>query len=137
MSRSWTGLIGRAVLVVDDHDDSRQLLRMMLTAHGASVFTAASVATARLALAEQLPDVLITDLAMPIEDGYGLLDYCRQHPDARLQTLPIVALTGYGNQQAAERVLAAGFDAFVAKPVEPLEIGRIVSDLLRRRDGAP
>ena len=66
---------------------------------------------------------------MPGEDGFGLLDYCRHHVDPQLQTLPILALTAYGGQQAQDRVLAAGFDAYLAKPVEPAEVGKIVREL--------
>ncbi|MBA3272083.1 MAG: response regulator [Acidobacteria bacterium] len=129
MTERWSDLDGHRVLVVDDNEDTRNVLATMLEAHGATVSTAASVADARLALAGPLPDVLITDLAMPIEDGFGLLEYCRQHSDGNLQGLPILALTAYGGQQAQDRVLAAGFDAYLAKPVEPLEVGRVVREL--------
>jgi signal transduction histidine kinase/ActR/RegA family two-component response regulator len=126
----WSGLDGHTVLLVDDNEDTRHVLGTILEAHGAKVTAVESVADARTALARQIPDVLITDLAMPVEDGFGLLDYCRHHPDARLQKLPILALTAYGGQQAQERVLAAGFDAYLAKPVEPTEVGRIVKKLV-------
>lgn len=132
MSEQWSDLRGHTVLVVDDNEDTRHVLATMLEAHGAVVATAASVADARTALATALPDVLITDLAMPVEDGFGLLDYCRHHSDARLQSLPILALTAYGGQQAQDRVIAAGFDAYLAKPVEPIDVGRIVRDLAIR-----
>lgn len=132
MSEQWSDLRGHTVLVVDDNEDTRQVLATVLEAHGAAVVTAASVADARAALAAALPDVLITDLAMPVEDGFGLLDYCRHHSDARLQALPILALTAYGGQQAQDRVIAAGFDAYLAKPVEPVDVGRIVRDLALR-----
>jgi CheY-like chemotaxis protein len=129
MTQRWSDLDGHHVLVVDDNEDTRNVLATMLEAHGATVSTAASVAEARSALTTRLPDVLITDLAMPVEDGFGLLDYCRHHADPRLQTLPILALTAYGGQQAHDRVIAAGFDAYLAKPVEPIEVGRIVREL--------
>ena len=130
MSEPWADLRGHHVLVVDDNEDTRLVLATMLEAHGATVLTAGSVAEARAALADRLPDVLITDLAMPVEDGFGLLEYCRHHADARFQSLPILALTAYGGKQAADRVLAAGFDAYLAKPVEPVEVGRLVWQLL-------
>ena len=133
MIQRWSDLKGHHVLVVDDNEDTRQLLGTMLEAHGATVGMAASVADARAALTVRLPDVLITDLAMPVEDGYGLLEYCRQNSDPRLQTLPILALTAYGGKQAEDRVLAAGFDAYLAKPVEPSEVGRLVYDLAAKR----
>jgi CheY-like chemotaxis protein len=132
MTEPWADLRGHRVLVVDDNDDARTMLATILEAHGAIVFTAASVAEARARLAEGLPGVLVTDLAMPGEDGFELLEYCRFHAETRFQTLPIVALTAYGGQQAADRVLAAGFDAYLVKPVEPAEVGRVVRDLAVR-----
>jgi CheY-like chemotaxis protein len=129
MTERWSDLNGHHVLVVDDNEDTRNVLATMLEAHGADVVTAASVAEARVALDRRLPHVLVTDLAMPVEDGFGLLEYCRHHADPRLQTLPILALTAYGGQQAHDRVIAAGFDAYLAKPVEPVEVGRVVRDL--------
>ncbi|MGH9176413.1 MAG: response regulator, partial [Vicinamibacterales bacterium] len=130
---AWSSLDGHAILVVDDNEDTRGVLRTMLEAHGARVSTAGSVDDARRALAREVPDVLITDLAMPVEDGYGLLEHCRQHADSRLQTLPILALTAYGGQMAQDRVMAAGFDAYLAKPVEPAEVGKIVRELALRK----
>jgi CheY-like chemotaxis protein len=136
MAQQWARLDGRTVLVVDDNEDSRLVLRAMLEAHGARVLTVGSVHEAREALARSLPDVLITDLAMPGEDGFGLLAYCRHHEDPRLQALPILALTAYGNQQAQDRMLAAGFDAYLPKPVEPSEVGEIVLDLALRNSSS-
>ena len=136
MRQRWSDLEGHTVLVVDDNEDTRNVLGTMLEAHGAKVSTAASVEEARIALAQQLPDVLITDLAMPVEDGFGLLEYCRHHNDPRLQQLPILALTAYGGQQAQDRVLAAGFDAYLAKPVEPAEVGRVVRELSTKSSSA-
>ncbi len=136
MAYRWTALEGRTVLVVDDNEDSRNVLRAILEAHGARVSTADSVHEARHALARELPDVLITDLAMPVEDGFGLLDYCRHHADPQFQALPILALTAYGTQQAQDRVLAAGFDAYLAKPVEPAEVGKVVKALALRKSSS-
>jgi CheY-like chemotaxis protein len=136
MPERWSDLDGRSVLVVDDNEDTRHLLRTMLEAHGARVMTANSVDEARSELAREIPDVLVTDLAMPGEDGFSLLDYCRHHADARLQLLPIMALTAYGTQQAQDRVLAAGFDAYLAKPVDPAEVGRLVRELAIRKSSS-
>lgn len=136
MGQRRTTLEGHVVLVVDDNEDSRNLLRAMLESHGARASTAASVDEARSALARELPDVLITDLAMPVEDGFSLLDHCRHHADPKLQTLPILALTAYGSQQAQDRVLAAGFDAYLAKPVEPAEVVQVVRALALRKSSS-
>ena len=136
MTQRWSDLNGHHVLVVDDNEDTRNVLATMLEAHGATVTTAASVDDARNELANRLPDVLITDLAMPVEDGFGLLEYCRHHNDPRFQSLPILALTAYGGQQAHDRVIAAGFDAYLAKPVEPIEVGRVVRELALRNSSS-
>lgn len=136
MAERWSDLEGYHLLVVDDNEDTRNVLATMLEAHGATVTIAASVADARASLAQRVPDVLITDLAMPVEDGFGLLDYCRHHADPRLRALPILALTAYGGQQAHDRVVAAGFDAYLAKPVEPVEVGRVVRDLATRKSSS-
>lgn len=136
MPERWLNLEAHSVLVVDDNEDTRQLLRTMLEAHGARVMTVESVEAARTALAREIPDVLITDLAMPGEDGFSLLEYCRHHDEPRLQSLPIMALTAYGSQEAQDRVLAAGFDAYLAKPVEPAQVGRLVRDLAVRKSSS-
>jgi CheY-like chemotaxis protein len=133
MRQRWSDLEGRTVLVVDDNEDTRHLLGVMLEAHGAKVSTAGSVAEARTELTRELPDVLITDLAMPVEDGFGLLEYCRFNANPRLQTLPILALTGYGGQKDHDRVLAAGFDAYLPKPVDPADVWRLVRELSVRK----
>jgi signal transduction histidine kinase/ActR/RegA family two-component response regulator len=135
MPEPWSELDGHSVVVVDDNEDTRNVLGTMLEAHGAKVRTAGSVAQARAELEQDLPDVLITDLAMPVEDGFGLLDYCRHHTDPRLQQLPILALTAYGGQQSHDSVLAAGFDAYLSKPVEPMEVGRVVKALAQKKAG--
>ena len=132
MAHRSSDLEGCAVLVVDDNEDTRSLLTTMLEAYGAIVKTVGSVAEAREAIAARVPDVLVTDLAMPVEDGFGLLEYCRHHANPRIRELPILALTAYGGQQAHDRVLAAGFDAYLAKPVEPAEVGKVVRDLFQR-----
>jgi signal transduction histidine kinase/ActR/RegA family two-component response regulator len=136
MPQRWSNLDGHRVLVVDDNEDTRHVLRTMLEAHGATVSTVESVAEARAELSRELPDVLITDLAMPGEDGFTLLEHCRHHSDPQLQSLPILALTAYGGQQAQDRVLAAGFDAYLAKPVEPAEVGKIVRELAVRKSSS-
>ena len=101
MQSSWLSLAGHAILVVDDDGDTRELLRSILVVHGAEVTAAASVRDARIILDQSRPDVLITDLAMPGEDGFsadGALPTSR--PDPELRALPIMALTAYGSQQA-------------------------------------
>jgi CheY-like chemotaxis protein len=136
MQSSWPSLTGHVILIVDDHDDTRELLRAILTGYGAQVMTAGSVRDARILLDQSRPAILITDLAMPGEDGFSLMEYCRHHAGLELRALPIVALTAYGTPQVEERVLAAGFDAYLAKPVEPRQVGDVVRDLILKKSSS-
>ena len=136
MQSSWPTLEGHSILVVDDDDESRELLRVILAAQGAVVTTAASVNEARNILEQRRPAVLITDLAMPGEDGFRLMEHCRHHASPEMQSLPIVALTGYGTKQNEPRLIAAGFDAYFVKPVDPAEVGVAVRDLIVRKSSS-
>ena len=136
MQSSWLALEGHAILVVDDDDGMRELLRTILAAHGALVTTASSVGEARSILERTRPALIVTDLAMPGEDGFHLMEHCRHHRSAELQTLPIVALTAYGTAQAESRVLAAGFDAYFAKPVDPAAVGMALRELIVRKSSS-
>ena len=136
MKSSWLSLAGRAILVVDDDGDTRELLRSILVVHGAEVTAAASVRDARIILDQSRPDVLITDLAMPGEDGFRLMEHCRHHALPELRALPIVALTAYGTPQVEHRVLAAGFDAYLAKPVDPGQVAATVRDLILKKSSS-
>jgi len=112
---------GLRVLVVDDDRDSRELLRLALTEEGAEVRTAASAAEA-LDIFNQWeqwrPDVLVSDIGMPGEDGYELMRQVRALPAERGGQAPAVALTGYVRPEDQKRALAAGYQMFVPKPVE-------------------
>jgi PAS domain S-box-containing protein len=103
------------VLVVDDDDDSRQLLELALGLMGAEVRTAASVDVASLTLEAWHPHVVVTDLGMPLQDGYELR---RWMVETGLATVPTIALTGYTAPPDRSRVLQAGFVAHMPKPVD-------------------
>jgi signal transduction histidine kinase/ActR/RegA family two-component response regulator len=111
-------LAGLRVLVVDDEEDARVLVEHALEGESAHVHTAASAAAALEHLREHEADVVISDLAMPGEDGYTLLRRVRASDQARVRTLPVVALTAYARADDRSRALAAGFQAFISKPVD-------------------
>jgi CheY-like chemotaxis protein len=111
-------LAGLRVLVVDDAPDERELLAEILGQHGATVERGASV-TAALDIAERfLPDVVVSDIAMPNDDGYVLLRRLRDHVDSRLANVPVVAVTALGRVEDRTRALTAGFARCLSKPVE-------------------
>ena len=116
-----------SVLLVDDDRDSLQLLAMMLSGLRAKVQTAASVAEALQVLEWYRPDVLVSDLAMPGEDGYSLVGKLRAMET--LKHIPAVALTAYVRVEDRARALSAGFNMFVPKPIEPNELIAAIATL--------
>jgi CheY-like chemotaxis protein len=125
-------LAGVRVLVVDDTPDSLDLLTVLLRIHGAAVRTALSAYEAFDLFSAESPDVLISDIGMPGENGYSLLRKVRTleaHED-RVRT-PAVALTGYAHAEERAESLAAGFQAHVAKPVDPEDLVMLVQTLVR------
>jgi PAS domain S-box-containing protein len=122
-------LAGCSVLVVDDEDDARDLLAMILTTAGARVATAASASAALRQLDASQPDVLLADIGMPSSDGYALIHEVREREARSGQHLPSAAITAYAGSVDRDRALAAGFDQHVAKPIDPTAILEAVRSL--------
>ena len=125
-------LDGLRVLVVDDEPDARRLLETVLTRCQAEVETAGSVAEAIAALAAFRPDVILSDIAMPDEDGYELIRRIRAMESEQLRRTPAVALTAYARNEDRMRALAAGFQMHLAKPVEPGALATAIASLVGR-----
>ena len=123
---------GVRILAVDDEPDARDLLMAILQGRGAAVRVAATAAEALDVLHEWQVDLVLTDLGMPIEDGYDLIRKIRALPSALGGRTPAVALTAYGHVTDRARVLAAGFDEHLSKPVVPDELVRVVASLVRK-----
>jgi PAS domain S-box-containing protein len=125
-------LTGIRVLVVDDDESARDAFAAALTAWGADVLTAASAGEALQTLAEgQAADVLISDIAMPGADGYSLLRRVRAPDAAERGLIPAIAISGYASPADRQRAMAAGFQAHLAKPVEPDDLAATVARLAR------
>jgi PAS domain S-box-containing protein len=121
-------LSGIQVLVVDDEVDARDVLSTALTAYGADVMTCSSAAEALDAIEEHPFDVLVSDIAMPEEDGCTFISRVRSLGGSGA-AIPAVALTAFASDDYVNRALEAGFQAHVAKPVEADEIATIVARL--------
>ncbi len=120
-----TLLRGRIILVVEDHEDARTMIAGVLEGAGARVVSASTTREAIERVAHVRPDVLVADLGLPDEDGYALLKQLRVlFPD-----IPAVAFTAYARATDRDRALAAGFQQHVIKPMDPLELVRIVAIL--------
>jgi signal transduction histidine kinase/ActR/RegA family two-component response regulator len=135
-SRAWsdnpTALDGLHVLIVDDEPDARQLLTIVLEQYGATVTSAASVAEALAALERSRPDVLVSDIGMPGEDGYDLIRKIRTMTPERGGHIPAVALTAYARLEDRVRALSAGYQMHVPKPIEPAELAAVVASVTQR-----
>jgi CheY-like chemotaxis protein len=119
------------VLVVDDEADAREMVAAVLTEGGGAVVLAGSVPEALEAIGQRRPDVLVSDIGMPREDGYSLIRRVRAM-DAGVGGIPAVALTAYASAQDRTLALAAGYSAHLPKPVEPAELIALVKDLAGR-----
>lgn len=128
-------LDGLKVLVVDDEEDTRELIREVLRDCGSEVVTARSVAEALTAIQVHRPDILISDLGMPDEDGYSLITKIRALPADRGGKTPAAALTAYARTEDRLRVLRAGFQFHLPKPVDSAELVTVVASLVGRGHG--
>ncbi|MFH7026504.1 MAG: PAS domain S-box protein [Heteroscytonema crispum UTEX LB 1556] len=125
-------LNGLRILVVDDEPDARELLNVALQQYGAEVKTVASAQEALTALQELQPNVLVSDIGMPEEDGYTLIRKIRALDINQGGQIPAVALTAYAADEDRAKALLAGFQLHVSKPVNPIELATLVANLSGR-----
>ncbi len=128
-------LDGVKVMVVDDELDMREFLSVSLRQFGADVTALASAGEAVAALEREKPDVLVSDIAMPGEDGYALIKKVRALGPERGGQVPAAALTGFAAGDDTTRVLSAGYQVHLPKPVEPSRLAQVVGTLAGRSSG--
>ena len=119
-------------MVVEDDTDARELLIQILGRFGARVTAAASAAEGFAAFQQERPDVLISDIEMPGEDGYTFIRRIRALDEKAGRDVPAAAVTAYASPSDRLRVLGAGFNMHVAKPVQPAELALVVASLAGR-----
>jgi CheY-like chemotaxis protein len=117
------------VLVVDDEPDARELIAYLLETCGMKVQVAGSAAEALALLASDLPDVVVSDIGMPDEDGYSLIRSIRTLPREEQNSIPAIALTAYARNEDRTRALVEGFNVYMSKPVEPSTLVAAVAEL--------
>jgi signal transduction histidine kinase/ActR/RegA family two-component response regulator len=135
--RSSEELAGMRALVVDDENDARELIETVLRQYGAEVVAVSSAAEAYSLLtatpSQGWPDIMVTDIGMPDEDGYSLIRRVREWERGQGAHIPAVALTAYGRVEDRVRALNAGFQMHVAKPVDPAELAAVITSITRRQ----
>jgi signal transduction histidine kinase/ActR/RegA family two-component response regulator len=124
-------LKGRSILIVDDDIDSLEMLTEILRQSGADVLTATSAGEAYELVQRERPDVLVTDVGMPEEDGYALLRKVRELAPECGGSIPAVALTGYASEEDRRQAILRGFQPHLSKPVEPTQLLTIVANLIQ------
>jgi PAS domain S-box-containing protein len=126
-------LAGLKILIVDDHADTRDMLSLVLESSGAEVRSAETVAGAYEILKDWNPDVLVSDIGMPGEDGYDLIRKVRSLSAELGGKIPALALTGYASPEEGERTAKAGYQMHMAKPVEPDRLISAIDRLSKNR----
>jgi signal transduction histidine kinase len=122
-------LSGRHVLLVDDEADTREMLKSLLEGCGMRVSLAASAAEGLEVLKHARPDVLVSDIGMPVEDGYTFIQRIRKLPPEVGGRTPAVALTAYARGEDRRRALMAGFTMHLPKPIEPMELLLVLANV--------
>jgi PAS domain S-box-containing protein len=129
-SDNYQDLNGIRILVVDDEDDSREVVTFILKECGADVTSVASAAEALPAFNQLQPDILICDIGMPEVDGYMLLRQIRSLPSEKGGQVPAIALTAYAGESDRRQALLAGFQNHTSKPVEPTQLVKLIASLV-------
>jgi len=124
-------LQGIHVLLVDDDAGAREVISAALNEHHARVTAVASAREAMQVIRRTPPDVLVSDIAMPIEDGYDLIGQVHELEANNGKTIPAVAITAYARVEDRRKALAAGFQSYLAKPIEPADLIEVVARLAR------
>ena len=126
MSEALTGI---SILVVEDDDDTRDLLKVLLDTQGALVTATGSVMEALQAYDQSRPDVIVADIGMPDYNGYTLIGRVRARDREKGKIVPAIALTAFTTAIDRDTVLSAGFQVHMPKPFEPNRLISVIADL--------
>ena len=130
--RMPSDLAGLSVMVLEDHDDSRELMVRALEASGALVVAFGTAAEAFAALERVRPSVIVADIGLPAEDGYSFIRRVRAHSALEIQTVPAIAVTAYATVPDRDEALAVGFQRHVAKPIDPADLIAVIDEIVSR-----
>ena len=122
--------VGITILVAEDDEDNRFILKMLLEMRGYRVLTAANGLDALAAIERERPHLILMDLRMPLLNGLATTRQLRQHDDARLRQLPVIALSAYDPAQHRDVALAAGCNDYVTKPIDYDRLEKLIETIL-------
>jgi CheY-like chemotaxis protein len=137
MVNDFPNLNGLKILLVDDDVDTRDLITFVLEQCQAEVTAVVSAQAGFLAIAQSPPDLLISDISMPDEDGYSLMRRIRAH-EAEQGRRPVVAiaLTAFAREEDQQAAFASGFQQYFAKPINPFDLVAVITDLVKAPETA-
>ena len=119
------------ILLVEDAPDTREVLRLLLQREGYEVLTAEDGLSAVEIALRELPDAIIMDMSLPVLDGYNAARVIRREP--ALSAVPLIACTALNRWEWRGKAIAAGFDAFIPKPLDVGQLAKTLAGLLARR----
>ncbi|MBD2490924.1 PAS domain S-box protein [Aulosira sp. FACHB-615] len=125
-------LQGVQIVIVDDDVDTLNLLTFLLEQYGATVQAVNSAPDALQAIAQTQPDLLLSDIGMPTMDGYMLIEQVRKTTSASI--LPAIALTAFAGEANSQKIISAGFQRHLTKPIEPAELAAVIAGLIYSRE---
>jgi CheY-like chemotaxis protein len=126
-------LSGLIILLVEDDPDSREIIRLTLHTYGAEIIESGCAAEAMEQLRQRVPDVLISDIGLPEEDGFSLIRRVRNLPPHQGGFVPALALTAFARPSDSDRAIQEGFHQHLAKPAAPAALVEAVAHLAGRR----
>ena len=122
MGGTGSGLKGICVLVVEDENDARDLLGLVLESYGAIAFLTSNVKLGLDALKKHRPDVIVSDIGMPEDNGYALIAAVRKDADLEIRSTPVIALTAFTTSADRDSALISGFDEYLTKPFDAADL---------------
>jgi CheY-like chemotaxis protein len=137
MTNDFPDLSGLRVLLVDDDADTRELIAFVLLQCQAEVVMATSAQEGFTAIAQNSLDLLVSDISMPIEDGYSFISRIRAYEaEQGRRPIPAIALTAFAREEDQQAALAAGFQHYLAKPVNPFDLVALITTLVKAPETA-
>lgn len=124
--------MAKTILVVEDNEQNRTLLKDVLEYHGYLVIEAANGADGVARAREHLPDLILLDIQMPVMNGFAALQALRDDPASR--GIAIIALTSFAMKGDREKIMAAGFQGYIAKPIDTRELPKMVAGFMERAE---
>jgi len=125
--------MAKTILVVEDNEQNRTLVKDVLEFHGFLVIGAANGADGVARAREFLPDLILLDIQMPVMNGFAALQALRDDPASR--RIAVIALTSFAMKGDREKIMAAGFQGYIAKPIDTRELPKMVAGFLERAAG--